>query len=142
MLLGNLTHAPELRQTTSGKAVCDFIIATNTSFVDSQGARKEHAKFHHVVAWGKLAEIAGKYLVKGSRVLVEGRLQTRDYEAKDGQKKSRTEIIINDLVLIDMKALSATDAPQTINGSATDDAGDPSELHVSDEDPTAESMPN
>jgi single-strand DNA-binding protein len=141
-LLGNLTRDPELRNTKTGKAVCDFTLATNRSFIDDQGARNELAEFHHIVAWGKLAEIAGKYLVKGSRVLVEGRLQTRDYETPDGQKKSKTEIVINDLVLIDMKALSATDAPQTTNGSATEDADDLSDLHGSDEDANSETMPN
>jgi len=66
-LLGNLTRDPELRHTKSGKAVCDFTIATNTSSVDDEGVRKEFSEFHHLVAWGKLAEIADKYLVKGSR---------------------------------------------------------------------------
>src|SRR5689334_9676679 len=95
-ILGNLTRDPDMRQTKTGKAVCDFTIATNRSYIDDQGARKEFSEFHHIVAWGKLAEIAGKYLVKGSRVLVEGRLQTREYGPTEGQKKSRTEIVIDD----------------------------------------------
>src|SRR5438309_8170566 len=132
-LLGNLTRDPELRQTKSGKAVCDFTLATNRSYIDDQGERHELAEFHHIVAWGKQAEIAGKYLVKGSRVLVEGRLQNRECETTDGHKKSQTEIVITDLVLIDMKALSATDAPQTTSESAPDNADDPADLHVSDD---------
>ena len=141
-LLGNLIHDPQLRQTKTSKAVCDFTIATNRSSVDEKGARQEFSESHHIVAWGKLSEIAGKYLVKCRRILVEGRLQTHEYEATDGQKKSRTEIVINDLMLIDMKTLSATDASQTTNGSASDDAEDLSDLHVSDEEASSETMPN
>jgi single-strand DNA-binding protein len=104
-LLGNLTSNPVLRTTKSAKSVCDFRIATNRTFTDNQGQRKELAEFHNIVAWGKLADIAGGHLVKGSRVYAEGRLQTREYETADGQKKSRTEIVIDQLVLLDNKTV-------------------------------------
>ncbi|HVI80942.1 MAG TPA: single-stranded DNA-binding protein, partial [Candidatus Acidoferrum sp.] len=81
ILLGNVTRNPVLRTTKSGKPVCDFGIATNRAYTDDKGQRHEQAQFHTIVAWGKLAEIAGKYFVKGSRVYTEGRLETRDYEA-------------------------------------------------------------
>src|SRR3954469_8502160 len=77
------------------------------------------------VAWGKLAEIAGKYLMKGSRVYTEGRLETRDYEAADGQKKFRTAIIIDGLVMLDSKAAGAKDAPEATNGHASEPASQP-----------------
>src|SRR3954447_24223810 len=109
ILIGNVTRDPELRTTKSGKLVCDFGIATNRAYTDDKDQRHEQAQFHNIVAWGKLAEIAGKYLVKGSRVYTEGRLETRDYET-DGQKKFRTEIIISDLVMLDSKAGGTRDA--------------------------------
>src|SRR3954453_10002962 len=117
ILLGNVTRDPVLRSTKSGKPVCDFGIATNRAYTDDKGQRHEQAQFHNIVAWGKLAEIAGKYLVKGSLVYTEGRLETRKYE-KDGQDKSRTEIIISDLVMLNSKAASTKDAPDATNGLA------------------------
>src|SRR4051794_35082472 len=93
-LLGNLTRDPVVRATKSGKSVCDFTIATNRTYTDDQGQRHEQVDFHHIVAWGNLADIAGKHLVKGSRVYVEGRLQNHEWET-EGQKKSRTEIVID-----------------------------------------------
>src|SRR3954470_22459709 len=117
ILLGNVIRNPVLRTTKSGKPVCDFGIATNRAYTDDKGQRHEQAQFHNIVAWGKLAEIAGKYLVKGSRVYTEGGLETRHYE-KDGQDKSRTEIIIDQLLMLDNKAASTKDAAAAPNGHA------------------------
>ena len=92
-VLGNLTRDPELRQTPSGQAVCSFGIATNRFYKDSAGQRQKQAEFHNIVSWGRQAEIVNQYLRKGSSVLVEGRLQTRNWLDQQGTKHWRTEII-------------------------------------------------
>jgi single-strand DNA-binding protein len=101
LLLGNLTRDRILRHTSNGTSVCDFGIATNRSWTTAQGEKREDADFHNIVAWGKLAEIAHQYLRKGRKVYVEGRLQTRSWDSPEGQKKSRTEVIIDDMILLD-----------------------------------------
>ena len=92
-ILGNLTRDPELRQTPGGQAVCSFGIATNRFFTDSAGQRQKQAEFHNIVAWGRQAEIVNQYLKKGSMVLIEGRLQTRNWQDPQGVKHWKTEII-------------------------------------------------
>jgi single-strand DNA-binding protein len=92
-LIGNLTRAPELRYTPSGTAVSDLRLAVNRSYTTQGGERREETCFLTVVVWGKQAETAGQYLDKGSPVLVEGRLQTRDWETKDGQKRNVVEVV-------------------------------------------------
>ncbi len=106
-ILGNLTRDPELRQTPSGQSVCTFAVATNRTWNDATGTKQEASEFHNVVAWGKLAEICGQYLSKGKKVYVEGRLQTRDWDGQDGIKRYRTEIVTDNLIILD-RAGSAT----------------------------------
>jgi single-strand DNA-binding protein len=102
-LIGNLTRDPELRQIPGGQTVASFSIATNFSWTDSSGQRQEKAEYHNVVVWRKLAEIAGQYLRKGSKVFVEGRLQTREWEGDDGVKRYRTEIVVDNMIMLDRK---------------------------------------
>lgn len=92
-LIGRLTVDPQLRSTAGGQPVASFGLATNRVWNDKSGERKEATEFHNIVVWGKQAETVSRFLVKGSLVLVEGRLQTRDWEGKDGQKRRTTEII-------------------------------------------------
>jgi single-strand DNA-binding protein len=92
-LIGNLTRTPELRYTPSGTAVSDLRLAVNRSYTTQGGDRREETCFLTVVVWGKQAETSAQYLDKGSPVLVEGRLQTRDWETKDGQKRSVVEVV-------------------------------------------------
>ena len=92
-LIGNLTRAPELRYTPSGTAVSDVRLAVNRSYSTQGGERREETCFLTVVVWGKQAESAAQYLDKGSPVMVEGRLQTRDRETKDGQKRNVVEVV-------------------------------------------------
>ncbi len=92
-LLGRLTADPMLRSTPTGAQVANFSIATNRVWSDKSGARKEETQYHNVVLWGRQAEIASRFLKKGGLVLIEGRLQTRDWEDKQGQKRKTTEII-------------------------------------------------
>jgi len=100
MIIGNLTQDPELRQTTSGQAVCSFSVATNRTWKDQSGEKQEQAEFHNVVAWAKLAEIITQYVKKGNRIFVEGRLQTRSWEGQDGVKRYRTEIVAENMVML------------------------------------------
>jgi len=102
MLIGNLTRDPEMRYTPQGNAVASFVIATNREWV-TQGEKKQSVDFHNVVAWNKLAEICGQLLKKGVKVFVEGRLQTRDWTDNGGVKKYKTEIIIEDMILLTPK---------------------------------------
>jgi single-strand DNA-binding protein len=101
IIIGNLTRDPEMRYTPDGQAVTTFGVATNRRWTSKDGEQKEDAEFHNLVAWGKLAEICSQLLKKGRRVYVEGRLQTRSWEGKDGVNRSRTEIVIGDMVALD-----------------------------------------
>jgi single-strand DNA-binding protein len=100
-LIGNVTRDPELRTTATGQNVCSFGVATNMQWTDAQGQKQQRAEFHNIVAWGKLAEICHQYLNKGKKVYVEGRLQTRDWEAQDGAKRTRTEIVAENMIMLD-----------------------------------------
>ena len=102
-LIGNVTRDPEVRQTTGGASVATFGVATNFSWKDSTGNKKEKVEFHNIVVWGKLAEICQQYVRKGRKVYVEGRIETRTWEAEDGQKKNRTEINADNFILLDGK---------------------------------------
>lgn len=100
-LIGNLTKDPELRYTPQGTAVCTFSIATNRSWTDSSGQKKDEATFHRAVAWSKLAEICGQYLKKGRRVFIEGRISNRQWEDKQGQTRHMTEVVVSDMLMLD-----------------------------------------
>ncbi len=93
IIIGNLTRDPELRSLPSGVQVATLGVATNRVWKDKNGARQESADFHNVVVFGRQAETTAQYLRKGSSVLVEGRMQTRSWDAADGQKKYRTEVV-------------------------------------------------
>lgn len=93
ILIGNLTRDPELRSLPSGVQVASFSVATNRVWKDKNGARQENTDYHNVVVFGKQAETTAQYLRKGSSVLVEGRMQTRSWDAADGTKKYRTEVV-------------------------------------------------
>lgn len=103
-LIGNLTRDPELRFTPSGAAVCTFSVATNRTYVSSDGEKKEEADFHRCVSWNKLAELCNQLLKKGNRAFVSGRLQNRSWEAADGQTKYMTEIVIEDMIVLTPRA--------------------------------------
>ena len=104
MLIGNITRDPELRSTPSGQSVANFGVATNRVWKDpNSGERRESAEFHNIVAWGRLAEICGQYLRKGSKVFVEGRLQTRSWQGQDGNKRYMTEVVMENMIMLDRK---------------------------------------
>ena len=102
-IIGNITQDVELKQTPNGQNVCTLSIATNRSWTDWSGTRQEQAEFHNVVLWGKLAEIAGQYLQKGKKIYIEWRLQTRNWEAQDGTKRYKTEIVWENMIMLDRK---------------------------------------
>jgi len=100
ILVGNLGKDPELRYTASGQAVATFSLATTEKFKNKGGEQQERTEWHNIVAWGPLAEICGKYLVKGKQVYVEGRIQSRSYDDRDGNKRYITEIVISDMQML------------------------------------------
>ncbi len=99
-LIGNLGNAPEVRNTESGKKLVKFSVATNEVYNNNKGEKVKETQWHNVIAWGKVAEIAEKYLHKGSEVAVEGKLITRNYNDKEGNKKYVTEVQLNELLLL------------------------------------------
>jgi single-strand DNA-binding protein len=107
MLIGRLTRDPEMRYTPSGQPVTSFGLATNRYVSGADGDRREFTDFHNIVCWNigrrNLAEIVAQYTRKGAQVYVEGRLQTRSWEGQDGQKRSRTEVVANDVQFLDSR---------------------------------------
>lgn len=112
-MIGRLTKTPDIKQTTSGKNVCSFTVAVNRRFKDAQG--NAVTDFFTVVAWGKLAELCGRYLDKGRKCCVMGELQNRSYETKDGTKRTITEIVAEQVEFLTLRtdaALSETAVPE------------------------------
>jgi single-strand DNA-binding protein len=101
MLIGNLGRDPEMRYTPSGRPVTAFSLAVNRSWTMADGERREETEWFNIVAWGDLAERCNKYLRKGERVYIDGRLQTRSWEGTDGQKHSRTEVVAGEMLMLD-----------------------------------------
>ncbi len=103
-LIGNLGNAPEVRNTESGKKLVRFSVATNESYRNPKGEKITETQWHNLIAWGKVADIAEKYLAKGTEVAIDGKLINRNYTDKDGNKKYITEIQVNELLLLGNKA--------------------------------------
>ena len=96
IIMGNITRDPELRSTPSGTQVCGFSVAVNRNYKDGSGEQKENVSFFDCSAWGKSGELIAQYAKKGSGILVSGRLEQRSWEDKEGQKRSRVEIVVED----------------------------------------------
>lgn len=109
MIIGRLTRDPETRTTPQGITVCSFGVATNLIWRDAEGQKQEKVEYHNVVTWRKLADICSQYLRKGSRVYLEGRLQTREWEGQDGVKRLRTEIIADNMIMLDSTGIQGKD---------------------------------
>jgi single-strand DNA-binding protein len=126
ILIGRLGSDPEVRYTPSGVAVANFNIATSEEWKDKDsGEKKERTEWHRVVAWRRLGEICGEYLSKGKQVYVEGRLQTRDWEDKDGNKRYTTEIVASDVQFLGARDSSESARPR--GSSSADYQGMPSQ---------------
>lgn len=141
-LIGNLTRDPELRYTPTGAAVCTIGLATNRSWTTDSGEKKEETEFHRVVAWNKLAELCSQLLVKGRKIYVEGRLRTSTWSAQDGSQRQSTEIVIEDMIILDSKRPvgetgEVHDAPQE---TPVEQAKESKETIVKEE-PPKQSMP-
>ena len=103
VILGNVGNDPELRFMSNGKAVANFTVATSEQWKDQQGQKQERTEWHRMVAYDKLAEIIGQYVKKGSKLYLEGKLQTREWTDQQGQKKYTTEIIVSEMQMLDGK---------------------------------------
>jgi len=103
MIIGRLTRDPELRSIPSGQSVVTVGVATNRMWVDKSGQKQKQTEFHNVVFWSKLAEIISQYLKKGSKLYIEGRLQTREWAGQDGAKHTRTEIVAENMIMLDSR---------------------------------------
>lgn len=130
-IIGNLTRDPELRQTTSGQTVATIGVATNRKWKDASGQPQEEVEFHNVVVWGKLAEICGQYLKKGAKVYFEGRLKTRTWDDPDGKKNYKTEIVAENMVMLDSKG-----GGRSFDGSSS--AATPAKAPANDNAPVPE----
>ncbi len=135
-IIGRLTRDPEMRTTPSGRSVTTIALATNRTWTDQAGVKQEKVEYHNCVLWGKLAEIAGQYLAKGRRAYVEGRIETRDWTDQSGVKKYRTEIIVENLIMLDGPRAGAAGAsmPVSTSGGSTPPPKeeDTSEIRVED----------
>jgi len=100
ILIGNLGADPELKYAQSGTAVCNFSLATTEKYTDKSGEKQEETEWHRIVAWGRLAEICGEYLSKGKKVVIEGKIRTREWIDKDEKKRYTTEIIARQMIML------------------------------------------
>ncbi len=124
ILIGRLGRDPEVRVTPEGTMVTSFTLATDEQWKDKNGEKVQRTEWHRIVTWGKLADICGQYLVKGKLVYIEGRIQTRSWEDKEGMKRSTTEIIASDMKMLDSKGQSKVDGP-AYEANAANQANDP-----------------
>ena len=130
LLIGNLTRDPELRYTPQGTAVCTFGLATNRSWVTDNAEKREDTEFHRIVAWNKLAELCSQLLFKGRKIYVEGRLQTRSWSAQDGSQRQSTEIIIEEMIILDNRQAEETIGAQEPVATQEQPAAEPVEAEV------------
>lgn len=144
-LIGNLTRDPELRYTPKGAAVCDFGVATNRSWVTAEGESQEESEFHNVVAWGKLAELCSQLLRKGRKVFIQGRLRTRSWEDDSRQKHWKTEIVAEEMMILDSKRVEdfgdgSSDSAEK-GGKELKDGGSASDFVGGDDDDLSDQVP-
>jgi len=136
ILVGNLGRDPELRQTPNGQSVVNFTLATSETWTDKSGERVERTEWHRIVVWGKTAETCNQYLSKGRTVYVEGRIQTREWEDKDGNKRYTTEINASTVNFIGPRTGGEPSggggggAPPSGSGSPSGDAGPPMDDNI------------
>jgi len=133
IIIGNLGRDPEMRYTPEGLAIANFSIATSEEWKDkTSGEKRERTEWHRIVAFGRLGEICGEYLNKGKKVYIEGRIQTRDWEDKDGVKRYTTEIVAGQMQMLDSKG--STSKPQASPGFNMPDMPETSGPEFKDDD--------
>ena len=118
ILIGRLGRDPETRFMANGEAVCNFSVATSESWKDSNGQKQERSEWHNVTMYRKLAEIAGKYLIKGSQVYLEGKIQSRKYTDKNGVERTAYDIIANEMKMLGGNAQTPQEQPKQPQGNA------------------------
>ncbi len=141
MIIGNLTRDPEVKTTPSGQNVATFSVATNRVWTNAQGQKQEAVEYHNIVAWGKLAEICGQYLNKGKKVYVEGRLQTRDWQGQDGVKRYKTEIVIENMIMLDRGGSPAGSSAGAPVSSSPAPSPEPEPVEPQEEEIKVENIP-
>jgi single-strand DNA-binding protein len=119
LLLGNVGKDPEVRYTASGRAVATFSLATSQRWKDQEGNDQEKTEWHRIVAWGRLGEICGEFLSKGKQVYIEGRIQSREWEDQDGNKRVTVEIVANDMILLGNVGASSRSSEESAKKSAS-----------------------
>lgn len=135
ILVGRLGRDPETRYTSSGQAVCNFSMATDRSYRDRSGQTQKATEWHKIVAWGKLAEICQQYLKKGSQVFLEGRIQSRQWDDRDGNKRTSYEIVANEMRMLGARPGAPGAAePGVAPEAPAEEAGPAPAPEVSDED--------
>jgi len=135
ILIGRLGRDPELRYTQGGQAVANFTLATNERFANKSGEQQERTEWHRIVAWGKTAELSAQYLSKGRSVYIEGRLQTREWEDKEGQKRSTTEIVAQNVTFLDSARSGGAGGPGGPGGPSGEPQREPAGPPVGDDIP-------
>ena len=103
ILIGNITRDPQMRETTNGQQICTFGLATNREWMTTGGDRQNSTEFHELVAWSRLADLCGQHLKKGKLIYVEGYLKTRSWDSEEGVKKFKTEIVIQDMIMLEKR---------------------------------------
>ena len=119
MIIGNVGRAPEMRYIPSGKPVTSFSVATSRSWTNADGERREETEWFNVVAWGSLAEICKQHLCKDQQVYIEGRLQTRSWEDHEGRKRFRTELVANEMIVLEKRG-EPLEAARSVDEGAQD----------------------
>lgn len=132
ILVGRLGRDPETRFTGGGQAVANFSIATDESYKDRAGERQKRTEWHKIVVWGKQAEIAQQYLKKGSLVFIEGRIQSREWQDKEGQKRTRFEIVANNFRMLGGRAEGAAAGMSSGGGGAVSHSADNEPMPMED----------
>jgi single-strand DNA-binding protein len=141
MLIGRLTHDPEVRTTPNGQTVATFSVATSRQWKDAQGAPQSQTEFHNIVAWRKLAEICGQYLHKGTKVYIEGRLQTTEWAGQDNVKRYRTEIVAENMIMLDSKGAAPFGGPNTSSSNGSEATIEIPDENIDDEEIRVENIP-
>src|ERR1700737_3719083 len=118
ILVGRLGRDPETRFTPNGQAVCNFSLATDESYKDRAGERQKRTQWHRIVLWGKLAELAQQYLKKGSLIYIEGRIQSRQWDDREGQKRTSFEIVANAMKFLGARGEAAAAAGASADAEA------------------------
>ena len=134
ILIGNLGRDPEVRYTPGGLAVANFSMATSETWTNKEGEKETRTEWHRIVAWGKLGEICGEYLSKGKQVYIEGRIQTREWEDKEGNKRYTTEITASQMLMLGSRESAGESRPSPSSDMETPNLSEPPISKTKDDD--------